>query len=402
MSGKYFSHYGEKTIMADVDVNGNSLELTISDNTVTAIGGKTVGGGGGSELPTITEDDNGKVLTVLDGNLAWTPGGEGEIPSAAAATEGDVLTADGQGSYGWSAPTGGGSGSVNINIGDFVMGIPADTELWDKIAEPLFNDQTLHIVATYAGVAKVEITAVNAAFEQLKQYSGANTFTEFKTFIESSSQFIRYAEFTLGAKFEGAEFNATVPYSTGLQPKYLIGFSDPTRVRLYQDDYNEKYIDLNIMLGTYTLNTEHNIWEFNTLDWDQTDSGSDIIDPCNLLCTLDKKNFTGVYVGDMGNLSEATAGNTIYSTNDSEESEWLSCQLKISQQTTISDSHTTVTNTISVRINGLATECDASGFPVPDKPQVPIMWCGKFNWINKNGIYAYRCVSEQLVVLATV
>lgn len=60
--------------MADVDVNGNSLELTISDDTITAIGGKTVGGG--SELPTITEDDNGKVLTVLDGNLAWTPGGK--------------------------------------------------------------------------------------------------------------------------------------------------------------------------------------------------------------------------------------------------------------------------------------------------------------------------------------
>ena len=387
--------------MADVDVNGNSLELTISGDTVTAIGGKTVSGGGGSELPTITEDDNGKVLTVLDGNLAWTPGGEGEIPSAAAANDGDVLTADGHGSYGWSAPTGGGGGSVNINIGDLVMGIQADTEMWDKIAEPLFNDQTLHIVATYAGVAKVEITAVNTYFEQLKQQSGAKTFAEFKTIIESRGM-TQYVTFTLGAKVEGADFNATVSYSTGLQPNYLVGLSDPTRVRMWQDDYNEKYIDLNIMLGTYTLNTEYKMWGVDTLDWDQTDSGSNIIDPCNMLYTLDKKNFTGVYVGDMGNLTDTTAGNTMYSTNDSEESEWLSCQLNISQQTTISNSHTTITNTISVRINGLATECDSSGFPVPDKPQVPIMWCGKFNWIDKNGIYAYRCVSEQLVVLATV
>ena len=116
MSEILFDQYGDKKILAErakKDVNGNSLELTVTDNKITAIGGKSIDAGtsGGSELPAITADDNGKVLTVLDGNLAWTPGGEGEIPSAAAANTGDVLTADGQGSYGWSAPTGGGGGS---------------------------------------------------------------------------------------------------------------------------------------------------------------------------------------------------------------------------------------------------------------------------------------------------
>ena len=69
MSEKYFSHYGEKTIMADVDVNGNSLELTISDDTVTAIGGKTVGGGGGSDIP--DEGDVGQVLTKTQDGFDW-------------------------------------------------------------------------------------------------------------------------------------------------------------------------------------------------------------------------------------------------------------------------------------------------------------------------------------------
>ena len=42
------THIGGKNISAknaETDINGNSLELTISGNTVTAIGGKTVGGG---------------------------------------------------------------------------------------------------------------------------------------------------------------------------------------------------------------------------------------------------------------------------------------------------------------------------------------------------------------------
>lgn len=84
---------------AERDVNGNPLELTIVDDVVTAIGGKSVGGGGGgsdipddgdvgqvltktqdgydwedtpSELPTITESDTGKLLKIgSNGDLSW-------------------------------------------------------------------------------------------------------------------------------------------------------------------------------------------------------------------------------------------------------------------------------------------------------------------------------------------
>ena len=71
MSGRYFSSYDGKTVMADVDVNGNSLELTIEDDKVKAIGNIPVGGGGDesvwtSETSSALDDDNGG--NILDEN----------------------------------------------------------------------------------------------------------------------------------------------------------------------------------------------------------------------------------------------------------------------------------------------------------------------------------------------
>jgi uncharacterized protein (TIGR02145 family) len=70
MSGRYFSSYDGKTVMADVDVNGNSLELTIEDEKVKAIGNIPVGGGDESvwtdETFNALGDDNGD--NILDEN----------------------------------------------------------------------------------------------------------------------------------------------------------------------------------------------------------------------------------------------------------------------------------------------------------------------------------------------
>lgn len=70
MSGRYFSSYDGKTVMADVDVNGNSLELTIEDEKVKAIGNIPVGGGDDSvwtsETSNALADDDGD--DILDEN----------------------------------------------------------------------------------------------------------------------------------------------------------------------------------------------------------------------------------------------------------------------------------------------------------------------------------------------
>lgn len=70
MSERYFSSYDGKTVMADVDVNGNSLELTIEDEKVKAIGNIPVGGGDESvwtdETFNALADDDGD--DILDEN----------------------------------------------------------------------------------------------------------------------------------------------------------------------------------------------------------------------------------------------------------------------------------------------------------------------------------------------
>jgi hypothetical protein len=73
MSGRYFSSYDGKTVMADVDVNGNSLELTIEDEKVKAIGNIPVGGGDDSvwtsETSNALADDEGDDILDEEGNV---------------------------------------------------------------------------------------------------------------------------------------------------------------------------------------------------------------------------------------------------------------------------------------------------------------------------------------------
>lgn len=86
--------------LAKKDINGNSLELTISGDTVTAIGGKSVGGGG-SDIP--TEGEVGQVLTKTQDGFGWedAPVPDPELPSGG--SPGQVLTKT-QNGVAWSDP----------------------------------------------------------------------------------------------------------------------------------------------------------------------------------------------------------------------------------------------------------------------------------------------------------
>ena len=57
MSKQYFSGWDGKTVMADVDANGNSLELHVNaDGIIDMIGDKSLGGSGGSSVDIVVEE----------------------------------------------------------------------------------------------------------------------------------------------------------------------------------------------------------------------------------------------------------------------------------------------------------------------------------------------------------
>lgn len=86
------THIGGKNISAknaETDINGNSLELTISDDTITAIGGKTIGG---SDIP--DEGEVGQVLTKTASGNEWADAPT-ELPSSGTAGQFLKKTANG-------------------------------------------------------------------------------------------------------------------------------------------------------------------------------------------------------------------------------------------------------------------------------------------------------------------
>lgn len=293
---------------------------------------------------------------------------------------------------------GGGDDSVTINIGDLFTGMPADTGMWDKIAEPLFNDKTLHIVASYGGipieVKLTETTSIKLIKENFPQIA---TFADLKQFIEQNG-YSRYVTFVLSADISGAGFTASVGYSTGFTPDKLLGINPLTKAWLMSADDGTKHLVITMMCGYYKLDASDNIWNLIQSEFfvESDEEDPNIVEPLAIVNATNKKNFDVMYVGEMGALTDATAGNTIYSTNDSEETEWLPGNVNI---TTTYVSGKTICR-MTVRVNGLASKCDANGFQLPDTPQVPIMWRGTFEWGFKNGLYCYRCVDEQLVALS--
>ena len=77
MAEELFSGFGDQKILAErakKDINGNSLELSISGDTVTAIGGKSVGGGGSEPVDAYTKAETNELLA----------GKQDELPTSSA------------------------------------------------------------------------------------------------------------------------------------------------------------------------------------------------------------------------------------------------------------------------------------------------------------------------------
>ena len=74
MAEDLYTGFGNQKILAErakKDINGNSLELTISGDTVTAIGGKTVGGGGSEPVDAYTKAETNALLDNKQDTLAF-------------------------------------------------------------------------------------------------------------------------------------------------------------------------------------------------------------------------------------------------------------------------------------------------------------------------------------------
>jgi len=118
---------------AERDVNGNLLELTIVDDVVTAIGGKSVGGGGGgSDIP--SEGEVGQVLTKTQDGYGWDdiPAPDPELPSAAAGDVGKRLTVGNNGSPIWDS-------DLFVEITDFNTQVPLSSARRGEIQQLWFS-----------------------------------------------------------------------------------------------------------------------------------------------------------------------------------------------------------------------------------------------------------------------
>ena len=118
---------------AELDKNGNSLELTIVDDVVTAIGGKSVGGGGGgSDIP--AEGKVGQVLTKTQDGYDWedAPVPDPELPSTVAGDVGKRLTVGNDGSPIWDS-------DLFVQITDFNTQVPLSSARRGEIQQLWFN-----------------------------------------------------------------------------------------------------------------------------------------------------------------------------------------------------------------------------------------------------------------------
>ena len=74
MAEELYTGFGNQKILAErakKDINGNSLELTISDNKVTAIGGKSLAGSGGEPVDAYTKEETNELLNGKQDALAF-------------------------------------------------------------------------------------------------------------------------------------------------------------------------------------------------------------------------------------------------------------------------------------------------------------------------------------------
>lgn len=165
---------------------------------------------------------------------------EGVIPSAAAANDGDVLTADGQGSYGWSAPTGGGGSddavTVTIDLGNYYnyvvhhTGDPVDVSgVWNQMFSAIWDGKKVSVSIEFSDVAILTgyIDTDGALFTSLSHIKESGEYTkeaaiaevkelfEVSAYKEMAKEYYSFIVYTEGSAIA---YNSTIGLKLQIMP----------------------------------------------------------------------------------------------------------------------------------------------------------------------------------------
>ena len=175
---------------------------------------------GGDSLPTVTEADNSKVLSVVEGvwNKADIPT---ELPAVTSSDSGKVLTVNSNGNWAASIPSGGGGGtaiSTGTIAGDSTFG-DAFAILYREISANLSNYSRFYVKLNDS---IYDVVSVNDnGWLQLVRTNVSSSSLTINGYVRNSSS-VYYTSIQCSSSYSGTSNDVTSNYAGTIAGDYTI------------------------------------------------------------------------------------------------------------------------------------------------------------------------------------